>query len=67
MPPSLEALEERLRNRSMDKSNYIQMRIEKARAELKYADRFDVILHNDELDSAVEKACEIIRNFLFVD
>jgi guanylate kinase len=64
MPPSLEELEKRLINRSLDESFNIKMRIEKAKAELKYANRFDVILYNDDLERAVGKAEEIIRNFL---
>ena len=66
MPPSVEVLEQRLRNRSSDDSDYIKIRVEKARAELKYADRFDVILHNDELTRAVEDADQIIKNFLHI-
>ncbi|MGM0530387.1 MAG: guanylate kinase [Bacteroidota bacterium] len=66
MPPSVEALEKRLLNRSSDESGYIKIRVEKAKAELKYADRFDVILYNDELNRAVEKADEIVRNFLHI-
>ena len=67
MPPSVEELEKRLINRSLDDSDYIKIRVEKAKAELKYADRFDVILYNDELNSAIEKADEIIRKFLHIE
>ena len=67
MPPSVEELEKRLINRSLDESNNIKMRIEKAKAELKYANRFELILHNDELNRAVGKAEEIIRNFLHIE
>ncbi len=64
MPPSVEELEKRLINRSLDESFNIKMRIEKAKAEIKYAGRFDEILYNDDLNRAVVKAEEIIRNFL---
>jgi guanylate kinase len=64
MPPSMEELEKRLINRSLDESFNIKIRIEKAKAEMKYANRFDVILYNDDLERAVGKAEEIIRNFL---
>lgn len=64
MPPSMEELEKRLINRSSDESGHIKMRVEKARAELKHAGKFDVILHNNKLESAVEKAEEIVRNFI---
>lgn len=66
MPPSVEELEKRLINRSAEESGNIKMRVEKARAELKYAERFDVILHNEDLNIAVEKADNIIRNFLHI-
>lgn len=64
MPPSVEELEKRLRNRSSEKTESIQVRIEKAESELKFADQFDVILYNNELNEAVDKACTIVKEFL---
>lgn len=64
MPPSVEELEKRLISRSLDASDLIKMRIEKAKTELRYADRFDEILYNKELEKTVKKAEEVIRKFL---
>jgi guanylate kinase len=64
MPPSSEDLKKRLLNRSSDRSGDIQMRIEKGKAELLYADKFDVTIINDDLEEAVKKAEQAIRYFL---
>lgn len=63
-PPSVDALEKRLRYRSTETEEKIQQRLNKANSELKYADQFDVILLNDELDKALIKAEKIVREFL---
>jgi len=64
MPPSLEVLEQRLRNRATDSEASISKRIAKAKEELKAAPDFDVIILNDNLDQAVEKAWNEVNNFL---
>ncbi len=64
MPPSVNHLKERLRGRSTDSDKNIQTRIDKAEEELKYAEQFDVILVNDELEKAVNEALVLINEFL---
>lgn len=63
-PPSMEALRERLEGRGTDSPEFIEERLQKATKELKFADQFDVVLINDQLDEACEKAVALVRAFL---
>ena len=63
-PPSLEVLIERLTGRGTDSAEKLAERIVKADKELKYADRFDVIQKNYDLETACSEAVELIGNFL---
>lgn len=42
----------------------IESRLAKARFELGYADRFDVVIINDDLEKAEAEALEKIKSFL---
>jgi len=64
MPPSIEELEKRLTGRSSDSDESIRKRIEKARKEISYFNQFDVVIVNDVLETALEKAEHIVRKFL---
>ena len=64
MPPSVEELKNRLRNRATDSEEKIQTRIEKAEYELGFAKEFDKILINDIFGKACEEAEKIVRQFL---
>ena len=63
-PPSLEVLIERLTGRGTDSAEKLAERIVKADKELKYADRFDVIQKNYDLETACSEAVELVSNFL---
>lgn len=63
-PPSLEVLKERLGGRGTDSEEKLQERYIKAEKELKYADKFDVILKNYDLETACKEAEELVQNFL---
>lgn len=63
-PPSLDVLEKRLRGRGTDSEEKLQERIVKAQKELEYADRFDVILNNDDLEKACAQAEQLMLDFL---
>lgn len=63
-PPSLEALETRLINRSTETPEKIAVRVAKAKKELQYADKFDVVVVNDILEEAFQETKKIIGNFL---
>ena len=60
MPPSFQALEQRLRGRSKDTEEQMQRRLSTARAEASsYAD-YDYVVVNDELEPTVVRLQEII-------
>ena len=63
-PPSLTILEQRLRNRKTDSEEKIQIRLAKSIQELERATEFDVIIENDELEEAIEKAKRLIIEFI---
>jgi guanylate kinase len=63
-PPSLDVLIERLTGRGTDLPEKLAERIKKADKELKYADQFDVILKNYELEIACNEAEKMITEFL---
>jgi guanylate kinase len=63
-PPSYDELEKRLRYRSTETEEKIQQRMAKAKAELAKAVEFDVVLVNDTLEHAIEKATELVHNFI---
>jgi guanylate kinase len=63
-PPSMEILVERLKGRGTDSSDKLKERIKKAKKELKYAPKFDVILKNDDLHTACAEAKSLVNNFL---
>ena len=64
MPPSVEVLEKRLRDRSTDSEEAIRTRIDKAVYELSFSEKFDVVLVNDKLDETFAKAEKLIGDFL---
>jgi guanylate kinase len=63
-PPSIEALRERLIGRATDSPEIIESRIAKASHELTYADKFDKIIVNDQLEKAQEEALNTLIDFL---
>jgi len=67
MPPSISVLKERLENRSTDDPEIIKIRFEKAEKELKFAEKFDLVIVNDKLDVAIKEAFDAISGFLDQD
>lgn len=63
-PPSYEVLVQRLTNRGTDSEEKLKERLIKAKKELTYADKFDVILENYELSAACAKAEKLVLDFL---
>ncbi len=60
-PPSWEELERRLRGRGTDADAVIERRLQNARTEVGYADRYAYWIVNDDLDEAVGRMEAIIR------
>ena len=63
-PPSLAELEKRLKKRSTESEESLRKRIGKAKEEMEYADKFDVIIMNDKLENALKEADDIVRDFI---
>ena len=64
MPPSVEELEKRLRNRSTESETDMKRRIEKARYEMTFASQFDEVIVNDDLEEAVSEAKRLVTAFI---
>lgn len=63
-PPSVDELKKRLKQRSTESEEKINMRIAKAHVELATAPQFDVIIKNYDLDIAKAEAVELVKNFI---
>ena len=63
-PPSIEELKQRLINRGTDSAEVIDSRVAKAEYELGFANQFDSVIVNDNLEKAKAEALELIRHFL---
>lgn len=62
--PSLQELEKRLRNRGTETEHSLKERLDKASEELTYAEKFDHIVVNNELEKACQEAKYVISNFI---
>ncbi len=63
-PPSLEVLRQRLVNRNTETEESLRKRLGKAELELSYANRFDHIVVNDNLETAIREASEKVLQFI---
>ena len=63
-PPSVDELKIRLKKRSTESDNKINMRIAKASVELATAPQFDKIIKNYDLDTALKEAHQLVADFV---
>lgn len=63
-PPSVDELKIRLKKRSTESEDKINMRIAKASVELATAPQFDKIIKNYDLDIALKEAEDLVNDFL---
>jgi len=63
-PLHIDILEKRLRQRQTESEEKLIQRISKANEEMKYANKFDVVLVNDVLEEAKRQAKEIVTKYL---
>lgn len=63
-PPSVDELKRRLKERSTESEEKINMRIAKAHVELATAPQFDTIIKNYDLDVAKEDAYQLVKEFI---
>ncbi|MEC7276555.1 MAG: guanylate kinase [Bdellovibrionota bacterium] len=63
-PPSIEALEERLRGRGTDSEDVIKLRLENAKGELSRRDDYDFVVVNDDLSKAYSDLKAVVEGIL---
>jgi guanylate kinase len=61
LPPSIEALEKRLRGRGQDSPEVIAKRVAAARGEISHVGEFDYVIINEEFNRAAQDLISIIR------
>ncbi|MGB5646738.1 guanylate kinase [Muriicola sp.] len=66
-PPSVDELKIRLKKRSTESDEKINMRIAKASVELATAPQFDLVIKNYDLDKALKEAHTMVADYLGVD
>ena len=64
LPPSIEALKERLASRNTESEEKIQMRLDKAAYELSLSDQFNAVVKNEVLDTACKETAAFIQGFI---
>ncbi len=57
LPPSIEALEHRLRTRAQDSDEVIEARMAQAKNEISHYDEYQYLIINDDLQQAVQALC----------
>ncbi|MGM0579332.1 MAG: guanylate kinase [Bacteroidota bacterium] len=62
--PSLEVLEERLKNRNSESSSSLSQRLYKAKFEMTFEEEFDVTLVNEDLVTSLKKAEDLVAGFI---
>jgi len=61
--PSIEVLKGRLESRGTESAESLSRRIFKAEFEMKFADQFDIVLLNEDLDTACKQAQKLYNDF----
>ena len=61
LPPSIAALEQRLRGRGTDSDEVIRGRMERARAEISHWDAYDYVVINDDVETCFAKVKMILE------
>lgn len=63
LPPSFEELRNRLIKRNTDDIETIEKRIDIAKKEKEYIDKYDYVVINDDIENATGKIIDIIKNY----
>ena len=61
LPPSIEVLEERLRGRNTETDDVIKERLQRAKAEFKFIEKYNYVLINDTVENAAKTLGDIIN------
>ncbi|QCK14009.1 guanylate kinase [Mangrovivirga cuniculi] len=62
--PSIDELAKRLRDRGTESEDSVSRRLFKAKFEMEFMDKFDVVLVNDDLAKAQEKSQQLLDEFM---
>lgn len=62
LPPSMEALEQRLKKRGQDAPQVITRRLAGAREEIAHVSEFDYVIINDQFETAIHDLLAIVRS-----
>ena len=60
MPPSLDALEARIRKRKTESEDIIAERLQKGKEEMAMTDDYDYVILNDKVNRAAEEISDLI-------
>lgn len=60
LPPSLPALETRLKGRGQDSAEVIERRLQAAREDISHVAEFDYVIINDKLDEALQQLAAVV-------
>ena len=63
-PPSIDELKNRLQGRGTETTESLQKRLGKAEAEIAQQDAFDIVIVNDDLDTACQEVLKKVNDFL---
>jgi guanylate kinase len=63
-PPSLETLKQRLMARGTETEESIKLRLDRAQEEMKFEDRFDLTIVNDDLETAYRELKNKVSKFI---
>ncbi len=64
-PPSIDELKRRLENRGSENQASLTKRIQKAEYEMTFAEQFDRIVVNDDLETATQEILLLVKEFIF--
>ena len=63
-PPSIQVLFKRLNDRATDDEKSLHKRMSKAESELKFKEKFDISVVNDQLEKAFNQTSELVQKFI---
>jgi guanylate kinase len=64
LPPSYEEIMKRLKNRNTETEKDLKKRLERAKLELRFKDKFDYFIENENLNKAIEDTKRLINNII---
>ncbi len=62
--PSVDELKQRLKARGTESDSTLKTRLERAEKEMAYAERFDHVIINDDIETAYQKLKQIVSTFI---